>query len=176
MYQAGVKQITLFERKGVSYYFYDPINVNAITDVVNSGAQIVVENYQLPTFEIEEIKITGQGKTGFDYVVKFYLLDYSSVNKATVQQIKESMHGWAVDIEFYDGTHKFFDVPFRCINAKINPNQEMAFEIELRPAVKSIVEHLDYTPGLTLYTVFTFDSTTVTFDSSIDTFDYEYVP
>lgn len=170
MYQAGIKNITLYERKGVSYYFYDALNTNAITDLNNGGSKIIIENNQLPEFNIDEIPLAGNGLTGFDCMVKFYLLGYTSTNKNVVKQIRESMYGWAVDIEFYDGTHKFFDTPFICSNAKINPSNEMSFEITLKNSVSTLVEHLDYTPGITVYSEFTFDSTLVTFDSTLDTF------
>jgi hypothetical protein len=176
MYQAGVKTITLFERKGVSYYFYDPTNANNITDLNNGGDKIIIENLQQPTFEITDIPLSDSGRTGYTCVVKFFLLGYTSTNKNIVKQIQESMYGWAVDVEFYDGTHKFFDVPFKCKEAKINPHKEMSFEIEMVNTVTTLVEHLDYTPGITIYSVFTFDSTLITFDSTLDTFDFVYEP
>jgi hypothetical protein len=38
MYQAGVKNITLYEKTGISFNRYDPLNLRAITDLIGGGA------------------------------------------------------------------------------------------------------------------------------------------
>lgn len=171
MYQAGVKNITLYENKGVSFYFWNSQDLKQISNIENLGDIIQIENMQRPEFDIE-IKMLDSGNVGFDYTVKFFLLGMTLENVSQVQNLKKSIYGWCFLVEFYDGTYKFFNTPVFCRESDIEPHNEMSYEVELTNPVPAIVPYYEYTPGISTVPVFRFDTTLLTWDTEIYTWDY----
>lgn len=171
MYQAGVKQILLLENKGITFQFYDPNNNNAITNLETLGSVITVDNNQLPEFEFD-FEIGESGEILYGYSLKFYILDYSSSNISLIQQLKRTIYGWCIEIEYYDGTRKFYNTPFKCQKGSIKVQEEMSFEINLETIVPSNIRHLDYVPDAVVGQIFRADTTLLTADTTIYTADY----
>lgn len=170
MYQAGVKNITLYENTGISFNRYDPLNLRAITDLVGGGVVIRIENLQQPTYTIKS-KFKN-GKVAHDYKIEFFLLGLTLENYDIINQIKTSIYGWCFLVEFYDGTFRFYDTPVRCLESEIKPHDEMSFKLTLENIVPSTQSHLDYVPNVSTTPIYRFDTTILTWDSEIYTFDY----
>lgn len=172
MYQAGVKNITLYENKTIRFRYYDLLDESLITDLTTLGAIIEIENLQRPTLDIES-KFGKQGKMVHDYKISFNFLGLLTTNLNLLNQLAESIYGWCFLAEFYDGTFKFYNVPLFCRSNKINPHNEMSFSVELISAVSSSKAQLNYTAGVSLLPVYRWDSTILRFDSTIYTLDYD---
>jgi len=171
MYQAGIKNISLYENKGIDFYYYDPLDDRAITDLTGTGSIILVENYQQPTFNINSSFSSG-GNVVNEYELKFFILGLLSANNTLISQIKKSVYGWCILIEFYDGTFKFYNTPMFCRESSIDPNAEMSFTLTLKTATPTVEMHLDYTPNVSTVPIYRADTTLVTADSTIYTADY----
>lgn len=171
MYQAGIKNITLYENKEISFYHYDPTNSRRISNIAFSGAIIEIENMQLPEFDIE-IALLDSGEVGYNYEMKFYLLGLLLDNYATLAQLKTSIYGWKMLIEYYDGTYKFYDTPLFCRDSEINPQEEMSFMVGLKNLTPSTKDYYEYTAGISPTTTFRADTTLLTADTTIYTADY----
>lgn len=172
MFQAGIKNLTLIEKNGITFRYYDPLDLSKITNISNSGAQIVIENMQKPDIEIK-YKFSKSGNMVHDYTVKFFILEYSIENLQLIEQIKSSIYGWCFLVEFYSGEFRYYDCPLVCREAAINPHKEMAFTVNMENAAPSAKRHLNYIPGISLIPVYRFDTELLTFDSEIYTWDYE---
>jgi len=171
MYQAGIKNITLYENKGIDFLHYDPLNYYAITGLSGIGAVITIQNMQRPGFDIK-LKLGDSGKPVQDYAVSFAILGYDIAGYADLYQIKTSIYGWCMLIEFYDGTFKFYDTPIFCRDSKINPHNEMAFEIEMKTIVPTVARHFEYTPNVSTVPIYRADTTILRADTTIYTSDY----
>lgn len=172
MYQAGIKNITLYENKGISFYFWDPNDLKQISNIENLGDVITIENMQRPEFDIE-IKMLDSGDVGFDYSMKFFLLGMLLDNINQLKNIKKSIYGWCFLVEFYSGEYRFFNTPVFCDESKIQPHNEMSYEVELKSRVSSVQQYYEYTPGISSVPVFRFDTTLLSWDTEIYTFDYD---
>jgi hypothetical protein len=172
MYQAGVKNITLYENHGITFRYYDQYDLSKITDLQSLGSIILIENIQRPTLDIES-KFSNYGRMAHSYKINFLCLGLTIDNLNLLNQIAESIYGWCFLVEFYDGTFKFYHLPIYCRSHKIKPHDEMSFEIEMNSALASIKTHLNYTAGIIGIPVYRWDSDLITFDNAIYTFDYE---
>ena len=171
MYQAGVKNITLYENNGITKYYYDPLNLRAITDLETTGAAILIENMQRPEFDIK-IEFSDGGKVLHDYSIEFLLLGLTLENYDLINQIKSSIYGWCFLVEFYDGTFKYFDTPIFSDDAEIKPHEEMSFELKLESRVPTEIYYLEYTPGISTVPIYRADTTLLRADTTIYTADY----
>lgn len=171
MYQAGIKNITLYENKGITFNHYDPLDYSQISNIEYEGSVIEITNNQLPSLDIE-LTLSDNGQPGLNYNLKFYLLGLILDNYDTLFQLKTSIYGWKMLIEFYDDTYRFYDAPIFCKNSKINPQFEMAYEIEMKNPVLSLAKYYEYTPGISTVGVYRADTTILTTDSTIYTADY----
>ena len=171
MYQAGVKNITLYENKNITFNFWDPEDLNQITDI-NSGGQIInVENVQQPEFEIES-ELSKSGQIVFDYKAKFLLLGLTLDNYNLIEILTESIYGWHALVEFYDGTIKFFNVPLFMPESEIKPHDEMTFEIKIETKVPTKEKYYEFTADVSSVPIYRADTTLLTADSTIYTADY----
>jgi hypothetical protein len=173
MYQAGVKNITLYENKGLGWTYYDAFDKSKITNFTNSGQVVYVTNDQLPEMEFDIV--TGRNALGvFAYTLSFYVLGLINESLSTINQLKESIYGWCPLVEYYDGTFKFYQSPFWFPNnSKIEIKKEMSFKCEMSNRVNSFYAHLNYTPGISLEYAYRADTTLLTADSTLITADYE---
>lgn len=171
MYQAGVKNITLYENNGITATYYDPLNLRAITDLNTQGEIIYIENNQQPELEIK-IERSKSGKTVFDYRLKYLLLGLTLENFDLIKQIQESIYGWCFLIEYYDGTYKFYNSPLFQDDSEIKPKEEMSFAMDLRSRVPSLNTHFEYTPNVSTVPIYRADTTLLTADTEIYTADY----
>jgi hypothetical protein len=171
MYQAGVKNITLYENKGIDFSYWDALDLRQISNIVSSGAIIQIENMQRPEFDIEQ-KLKG-GKMGHDYSFKFLLLGLTLDNYDMLNQIMTSIYGWCFLVEFYSGEFRFYNTPIFCLDGKIKPHNEMSIEVNMKNPVHSLKSYFEYTPGISGTQIFRWDSENLTWDSEIYTFDYE---
>jgi hypothetical protein len=92
MYQAGIKNITLYENKGITFRYYDPLNTAAITALESKGRVVQVLNLQHPEFDIK-LKFSKSGALGSDYKVIFLLLgltleNYEQLNEFATSNIR----------------------------------------------------------------------------------------
>jgi hypothetical protein len=172
MYQAGVKNITLYENVNITFNHYDPLNLRKITDLQSLGAIITIENMQRPEYDLTS-KLSKSGLVVQDISAKFFLLGLTLENYDLINQLKLSIYGWCFMVEYYDGTFKFYNVPLFCEGSKISPHKEMSFELTMKTAVQTFQYHYEYTPSISLVPVYRWDSEVLTFDSEIYTFDYE---
>ena len=171
MYQAGIKNITLYENKGIAFTYYEPTNLRAITALTAVGAVLTIENVQQPEFDIK-IKMSDSGQITHDYIVKFFLLGLTLDNYDTINQLKKSINGWCFLVEFYDGTFKFYNVPLKCLESSISPQKEMSFELEMKNIVPTTQQYYEYTPDISTVPVYRADTTILTADTAIYTADY----
>lgn len=171
MYQAGIKNITLYENKGIKKTHYDPLNLRAITALSGLGTILFIDNFQRPEFDIK-IELSKSGRVVHDYTVKFLLLGLTLENYDLIQQIKCTIYGWVFLVEFYDGSFKFYDAPVFAGDSEIKPHEEMSFEIELKSSVPSREYHLEYTPDISTVPIYRADTTILSADTTIYTADY----
>jgi len=171
MYQAGIKTIKLYENNGIDFFHYNPLNKQDITHLETSGAIITIDNLQQPKLK-NKISFSDSGKIQFKYELSFLIFDYSIDSIIALEQIMSSIYGWCMDIEFYDGTHKFYSTPIFCRNGNTDPSKEMIFEVEMTNAVLTTRIPYDYTPGVSELIAYRADTTKLTADNSIYTADY----
>jgi hypothetical protein len=172
MYQAGVRNIYLYENTGVSFVHYDALNLRVITDLQTLGTVITVENMQRPEFDIS-LLFSKSGYVTQNLNLQFYLLGLTLDNYDLINQLKKSIHGFCLLVEFYDGDFRFYNAPLFCNEAKINPHKEMSFEIKMSTKVPTKQMYYEYTPGISLNPVYRCDSEILTCDSEIYSCDYE---
>lgn len=172
MYQAGLKNITLYENIGITFNYFDPLNLRKITDLQSLGAVILIENVQRPEYDLKG-SLSKSGSPVNDINVKFLLLGLTLENYDLINQIKLSVYGWCVLVEFYDGTFKYYNVPLFYGGHKIAPHKEMSFEVEMGTTVPTSEYHFEYTPAVSLVPAYRWDSEILKWDSEIYTFDYE---
>lgn len=172
MYQAGVKNITLYENKGIAFRYYDQFDASQITEIVTLGEVILIENINRPRFDIDS-KFTNSGRFGNSYKVEFILLGLLNDNLDLINTLANSIYGWCFLVEYYSGELMFYNLPLVCRANKIKPHDEMSFAVSLESTVASYKTHLNYTSGITGIPVYRFDTEILTFDSEIYSFDYE---
>ena len=172
MYQAGIKNITLYENKGIDFRFYDPGNLSAITDLSSLGSVLEIENIQRPEFDIK-LAFSKGGNATQEFSLKFLFLELSSENIELLNLIKSSIYGWCFLVEFYDGSFRFFETPLYCREASINPHQSMSFEVKLKSAVPTTKSYYNYDPDVSVVTVYRLDTTLLSFDTEVYSWDYE---
>lgn len=172
MYQAGVKNITLYEDKGIDFGYWNALDLRQISNIVSSGSVITVENIQRPELDIEN-GIGKQGLVKHDYKVKFLFIGDTLENDTTLKELKDSIYGWCFMVEYYSGDYQFFNTPVFCRESKINPHNEKSIEVTMTNPVPSTKDYFEYTPGISSVEIFRWDSELLTFDSEIYTFDYD---
>lgn len=172
MYQAGIKNITLYENKGITFRHWDLLDISEITDLQSLGSVISIENIQRPKFNVDS-KLLKSGKLGHEYSIDFFFLGMTVDNINTIKAIIESIYGWCFLVEFYDGTFKFYNTPVFCRENKIKPHDEMSFNLTLNSSVPTLKTFLKYTAGVSGIPVYRWDTTLLSFDDSIYSFDYE---
>jgi hypothetical protein len=172
MYQAGIKNIILYENKGITFRYYDPLNTAAITALESKGRVVQVLNLQRPEFDIK-LKFSKSGLLGSDYKVIFLLLGLTLENYEQLNEFATSINGWCFLVEFYDGSFKFYNTPVFCRESEIKPQDEMSWKVTLETAVPTTKSYLEYTPGISLNPVYRADTTLITADSEIYSADYE---
>jgi hypothetical protein len=172
MYQAGVKNITLYENVNISFNYFDALNLRRVTDLQSFGAVILIENLQQPEYDLSA-KLSKSGSPVNDINLSFLLLGLTLENYDLINQIKISIYGWCFLVEYYDGTFKYYDTPLFYTDSKIAPHKEMLFEVKMKTAVPTPKYHYEYTPGISLVPVYRWDSEILTFDSEIYSCDYE---
>jgi len=171
MYQAGIKQVKLYENNGISYFHYDPLNKQNITHLESLGTVVTLDNLQQPSLKIKT-GFTNSGKLSFKYELKFIILGFDLDNLELLNQLKRSIYGWCVDVELYDGTHRFVNTVLLCRESEIEPSKEMVFEMEMSNAIASLKMPLNYVPGVSELTVYRADTTILRADNTIYTADY----
>ena len=172
MYQAGIKNITFYENKGIAFRYFDPLNLNAITNISSLGNVIAIDNIQQPSFDIK-LKFSPGGNVLQDFSLDFLILGLTLESYNTLNQLKTSIYGWCFMVEFYDGSFKFYNIPVYCRESDIKPQIEMSFAIKMQTPVPTKIKYLDYIPGAFVGTVYRFDSEILTWDSEIISWDYE---
>lgn len=171
MYQAGVKKITLYENKGITYTFFDATNNENVTGLSSTGQVISIENLNRPKFEID-MQLSKSGFPVFEYSLDFILFGNSNENLNTIEKLKTSTAGWLMLVEFYALETKLYLATLHCRSAEIKPHEEMVFEVKMETMVPSLSgEYLSYTEGVFL-PIYRADSTLITVDSTIITADY----
>lgn len=172
MYQAGIKNITLYENTGINFRFYDPLNLREITDIVSSGAVILIDNVQQPDYDVS-VLLSKSGKLAKEYKSKFYLFGLDLSTEADLSQLKTSIYGWCPLIEYYDGTFKFYNTPLFLGDAKMSQHKEMAYEVTMGTTAPTVQSYYDYTPGVPNLPYYRADTDLITADTEIYTADYE---
>jgi len=166
MYQAGVKNITLYENKDVTANYYDPLNLRAITALSGGGVILLVENNQRPEFDVK-LELSKSGKVVCDYSLEFLLLGLTLENYDLVNQIKSSIYGWNFLVEFYDGTFKYYNTPLFGDDSEIKPHEEMSFMVKLKTFVPTVKWYLEYTPDISTVPIYRADTTLLRADTTI---------
>lgn len=170
MSQAGVYKISLYENKGVSFTYPDASDLFSVTGLTNTGEVIEITNDQRIDFDFD-IKTGDNAKILFDYTLKFFLFDLTVATIQEAQKIKESVYGWLLLVTFYDGTTKFYNVPFFCPDdAPIKIQDSMAFEVTLKNRVPSSLFFFNYLSAAEI--AYKADTTVLTADSTAITADY----
>jgi hypothetical protein len=172
MYQAGVKNITLYENNLIRYTHYDQLDLSLITNITSLGAVIAIENIQQPKLDVNSA-FSKSGKLYHDYKVDFNFRGLLQDNLLLINQLVDSIYGWCILAEFYDGTKKFYPAQLFCRGAKINPSEAMQFAIELSSPVPSSKTFLTYLENQSTNPIYKWDSSILSFDSAIYSFDYD---
>ena len=167
MYQAGIKDIILYENTGINFKYFNPLNLRAITDLSGLGNIITIENIQQPEYSTA-LQLKG-GVSLAVHVVKFRILGMSD---ADINQIMTSIYGWCMLVNYYDGTSKFYNTPVFFQDSKIEPQKEMSYEVELKTAVPTSSIYYEYTAGVSTVPIYRADTTILTADNTIYTTDY----
>lgn len=170
MYQAGIKIITLYENKGINFYYYNLGNENLISNLTNTGQTIVIENKLQPKYNVELKPFDRQ--FSYDLTLSFLLEALTQENINTLIDLKQSIYGWCMLVEFYDGTSKFYNIPLFCNTSKIDPSKEMIFNVDMQNRVAVTRSYYDYTAGISETTTYRCDSTLLTCDYNLITCDY----
>jgi hypothetical protein len=173
MYQAGIKNITLYENLNITFRHWNNLDYNDITDLSCLGDVILIENESRPELKINT-KISKSGKVGFEYDLKFILFGLLQSNAFLIEKLTESVYGWSMLAEFYDGTFKFYPAVLKIGNGEIKTHDEMIATINMSSSVASLSNYYDLTFGVSLIPTYRFDSTLISFDDEIYTFDYEF--
>ena len=171
MYQAGIKNITLIENKSVTWNHYDALDAWKISNIEYSGNAIQVLNDQYPKFDVN-IRPGNFGKLNYEYSLDFYIYNYITENYDIFEQLKESIYGWLMLVEFYDGTNKFYPSPVYFTQVDFKPHEEMSFPVKLTSKVPTNQRYYEYTPGISTVAVYRADTTLLTADSTYYTADY----
>ena len=171
MYQAGIKNITLYENVGIEFYHWNYLDDYDITSITSLGTAIQLTNENRPVFDIK-MKLTDGGETGMVYDLSFILSGLIQGNFDTITRLNRSIYGWCFLVEFYDGTYKFYNTPLFTKTEEIKPHEEMTYEIKLMNPVATISRAFDYTPGISTVPVYRADTTILTADTTIYTADY----
>lgn len=170
MQQAGVNYIELYENNGINLNYYDPFDRRNVTDISTNGDQYTIENKMQPSFDIIGV-LTKNNKTGFKYIIKFYLLDLSFDELDNLAMLKESIYGWCPLVYFYDGTKKFFNTPLKFFGEnELKVQESMNFEMELETPVVALERYLLFTDPADIG--YRADTTQITADSTAYTADY----
>lgn len=172
MYQAGVKNITLYENKGITFTNYDSLNLSVITNLQSRGDIVLIENIQQPLFDIV-LSFSNAGNVTQKFKLEFLLIGLTLDNYELLSKFKTSIYGWCFLVEFYDGTFKYYNAPVYCRSSEIKPHEEMTYSLSLESAVPTTEKYYEYTPGISLNPTFRFDTELLTWDSEIYSFDYE---
>ena len=163
--QAGIYQFTLIENKGVSITYNTDGSIRVIT---NTGDELTIENSDCDTIQLDYSfthRRSGNNKLQYRNTISWNQIGLNDSNLDLINQIKQSIYGWIVLIEFYNKEQKIILNPFRFRNSAIT-NISNHYNIELQNVIfgKRI---LDYNP---LAGTVTADSNTVTADSNtVDT-------
>lgn len=172
MYQAGIKNITLYENKSISFRHYNQLDYNDITDLSSLGDVILIENISRPVMTINS-RILKSGKLGFDYNLKFILQGLLQSNVSLINQLQDSIYGWCALAEFYDGSFRFYPAVLKIEDGEIKTHEEVLFNVNMNSVVPSKTSYYDYVAGVSLIPTYRFDTTLLSFDDEIYTFDYE---
>lgn len=170
MYQAGINKIELYENKGLSFYYHDLADLGKITNLVNTGEVIEIENCQRPNFEYNII--TGDNrKNTFQYIIEFFIFELSLSNIEVIRKLKESIYGFKPLVYFYDGTVKFYnETLFFISDSEIKIQEAMNYTCKLETRVNSLIKHLNYYPASAL--TYKCDTTILKCDTTLYTCDY----
>lgn len=170
MQQAGINKIVLYENLGINLNYYDPFDRRNVTDISNTGDTYTIENKAQPEFDIVAV-LTRNNKTGFKYIMKFFIFDLTFDELDNVAMLKESIYGWCPLVYFYDGTIKFYNTPLKFFGENDMKIQEsMNFAMELETPVVALERYLLFTePSAFGYRA---DTTVITADSTAYTADY----
>lgn len=168
--QAGVNKIWLYEDNNLSFFYHDDTDLNKISALTTSGQTIEIDNCKEIEFDFDII-IGRNYKALYDYEIKFNRWELTIDTIEEIETIKESIYGWKVLILFYDGTYKFYDVPFFCSeDAPIEVQESMVFQLTMSNRVPTTKKHLNYETIATLG--FKADTTLISADSTLYSADY----
>ena len=160
--QAGVYQFTLYENKGVSITY----NVDGSIRVIsNTGETITIENSSCDTIDLGytfEHQRSANNTLRYRNSISWKQIGLINSNLDLIAQLKSSIYGWIVMIEFYKQEKKIVLNPFRYVNSTIDNNISNHYNIELRNPIYGL-RILNYNP---LTGIVTADSDEVTADSS----------
>lgn len=171
MYQAGIKNITLIEDKAVGWTYYDPTDLYKISNLTYSAGAIVIENCQFPKFEVK-VTIGDRGKLLYNYSLEFILMAYITENIDSLEQLQESIYGWIMLVEYYDGTYKLYPSPIFFNETDFKPQDEMNFFVKMKSGTPTEQRYFEYTPGISTVVAYRADTTLLTADSILYTADY----
>ena len=169
--QAGIKRITLYENKDISFTFWDVNNERAITNILSAGNVISIDYNQKPEFE-ETVKISKSGEILFKYLLKYFILNYTTDDLLSIEMILNSIYGWCPLIEYYDGTIKFYNSILYLDETSIKQQKEMSFELELNTRVDSSEKFYEFTANVDTTPIYRADTTLLTADTTFYTADY----
>ena len=172
MYQAGVKNISLYENNQVSFRYFDLYDLSQITDLQNVGFVYNIENMQRPVLDIE-LTFGKNGKILYNYKLEFILFGLLTDNQKFIEALALSIYGWSLLVEFYDGTFKFYPITLNLDSANIKPQSEMTFAVKMSVPIPSTSKHLNYIAGVTGIPTYRFDTELMSWDDTIYTWDYE---
>lgn len=170
MQQAGIKNITLIENKGVTWVHHDPFDLWKIANLEYTGDTILLDNINRPKFDIS-INRTGQGIV-YEYELDFILFDYIASNLDYIDLICDSIYGWCMLVEFYDETVRFYPNPIYYNESDLKPHEEMVFNINMETRVGTLKRHYEYIGAVANIDVYRADTTIITADSETYTADY----
>jgi len=157
--QAGIRQINLYERKGLSIIYESGYYIS----VSSSGVNYTIESCQFPTYEMEFEKAENN-KLRYVYKVGYSLNDLSIANINTIAQLNKSIYGYCVELVYNNGKSQLLNTVFKPNDTSIDGKVNHVFNMSLENKTKSLlkpIEKLLQSPNF-----LTVDNDTITVDST----------
>ena len=140
--QAGIYQITLYERKDLTFTYPSVSDIKTIESISNIGLTYQIINIQKSNLTIKPA-ISSNSRTFIEYTLEFYIYNIDSSNQNFVNDLRQSAYGWSTLIQFYSGDVKFIDAPLWYRESSTNNQVSNTFNPILKTIVNTNAKFLD---------------------------------
>lgn len=131
--QAGIYQITLYERKGLSLTYSDGTTLSGVS---NTGQIVSLTHGEYIKWNYEN----QGGKNAnllFKHTIKFWYDGLTESMKANIKTLIDSVYGWTPLIEMNNGEKYFINDLFAIQNTDMDSSKSHTWPIELKSPILS---------------------------------------